>query len=159
MTLTTCVQSGSVPVLITMDVTEAMACGLITSKSKPYCAALHNHVDFCYNNCYATFISAKLEEAFRKALEGGITKTCRGRMLLLGRAGVGKTSVKNALLGFDFSETHNITDMIHINHAMIDDDGTWNALDGMYSYCILQAKPACGTHFRIECHLLLVRWG
>lgn len=74
----------------------------------------------------------QIETDFKNALEDGETETCRMRLVVLGRAGAGKTSVTNALLGKEFPTEHDITDLLDIHHVTIDNEGMWEPLDGGY---------------------------
>ena len=74
----------------------------------------------------------QLEEVYQQALKAGSVKTSRGRIVLLGRAGAGKTSVTNALLGKPFHHNHKITNLLDIHHAQ-HKKGIWKEVSSKFS--------------------------
>lgn len=88
-----------------------------------------------------TFLSVILvitDQQFQKALQEGEVETCRLRIVVLGRAAVGKSSIVRALLGEEFIEEHNVTDSadVKIAFAKLNAEGEWIVTKGKSEFFI-----------------------
>lgn len=69
------------------------------------------------------------ELAYKKAMETEAVKMYHGRIMIIGPARAGKTSLKNSLLGLPFNSEEQSTSGVIVEHSKVVDVENWRLID------------------------------